>query len=227
MAKNSEILKLMYEAMLSRFGHQRWWPGDTPFEVAVGAVLTQNTSWSNVEKAIANLRALGALEYEGMRYLDRDALCAAIRPAGYFNQKANKLLHLLDWLGENGGGKIESLSEQGVQSLREGLLSINGIGPETADSIVLYALNKPTFVVDAYTHRIFARHEIISPESTYYEIKDFFEGNLPTDVDLFKDFHAQIVTVGKRFCRKREPACDDCPLKEFLSGPVKLQEERG
>jgi len=216
MRANREILLGMYQSARSRFGHQGWWPGETPFEVAIGAILTQNTNWANVEKALGRLRKAGALSFEGMRAMDDDALREAIRPAGYFNQKARKLQHLLDWLESRCQGSMELLDNAGTDTLREELLSVRGVGPETADSILLYALGRCTFVVDAYTFRILTRHQMVAEETGYDEMKEVFEDHLPEDVELYKDYHAQIVMVGKKYCRRRRALCEECPFKEFL-----------
>ncbi len=207
----------MYGALRDAFGHQGWWPGRSRFEVVAGAILTQNTNWRNVEKAIANLRAAGALDPAAMGRLAPAELASLIRPAGYFNVKARRLKAFLAWLLEEHGGSLDRMFARPLGPLREGLLSVKGIGPETADSILLYAGRKPSFVVDAYTWRLLTRHGLVPEETSYDEMKALFEENLPADVPLFNDFHAQIVRVGKEFCRKSAPRCDaGCPLKPFL-----------
>ncbi len=207
--------------MLDHFGPQRWWPGDSPFEIAVGAILTQNTNWQNVARAIENLKRERLLEPHAIDRLALDELAEHIRPAGYFRLKAKRLKNFVRWLVERFDGNMQSLADCSVGALREDLLSVNGIGPETADSILLYAVGKPTFVVDAYTHRIAVRHGWIEPEAGYDDLKEYFESRLPNDVATLNEMHALLVEVGKQFCRPREARCDACPLKPFLpaSGP--------
>lgn len=209
-----DTLMSFYQAMLDRYGPQRWWPGETAFEVLVGAVLTQNTSWVNVEKGIANLKNAGKLDAHAIDALSHEQLAELIRPAGYFNVKAKRLKNLIRWLCAEHEGRIESLEEYSIDRLREELLAINGIGRETADAIVLYALSKPTFVIDAYTWRILVRHKLIGPESDYEEMKDFFERNLVQDAALFNEYHALLVQVGKDHCKPRA-RCEGCPLERF------------
>lgn len=205
----------MYQKMLDALGSQRWWPGETPFEVIIGAILTQNTSWSNVEKAIKNLKAAKKLSPKAMYELDIIELSHLIRPSGFFNIKAKRLKMFINWLFSRHEGDISRLFTQDLQTLRSELLAVKGIGPETADSILLYAGNLPTFVVDAYTHRIFSRHGLIPDESSYDEIKSFFEDNLPQDAALFNEYHALLVNIGKTFCKPKK-FCEPCPLKDFL-----------
>ena len=213
----------IYRALLSHFGPQHWWPGDSPFEVAVGAILTQNTSWKNVAAAIENLRRRNLLEPHALDKLPISELAELIRPAGYFRLKAKRLKNFLRWLIRRFDGSMEAMAAVSLSTLREELLSINGIGPETADSILLYAVGKPTFVVDAYTHRIAVRHGWLEPEAGYEELKEYFESRLPDDVPIFNEMHALLVQVGKKYCRPREARCDECPLKPFLpdDGPRK------
>lgn len=213
----NELLE-MYGRMRTHFGHLGWWPGDTPFEVAVGAILTQNTAWKNVEKAISNLKSAGALKPGAMNNLSRRELASLIRPAGYFNVKAGRLSNFLEFLFDNYGGDMAVMKKARMPGLRKELLSVNGIGPETADSILLYALGKRTFVVDAYTRRILGRHGASDNNLRYDSIKKFFEGVLPRRVGLYKDFHAQIVYVGKDFCRTG-PRCEKCPLSGWKVEP--------
>ena len=203
-----------YEALLARYGHQHWWPGETDFEVMVGAILTQNTNWKNVEKAIANLKTADLLIPPALDALTEKQLAEYIRPAGYFNIKSRRLKNLIRWLMEEFEGSLDPLRDYSIPRLREELLAINGIGRETADSIILYALHKPTFVVDTYTYRVLARHGCIDAESDYEQIKEFFESHLSEDVELFNEFHALIVQVGKNHCRPRAQ-CANCPLETF------------
>lgn len=219
-----ELLSDLYPALLRAFGHRAWWPGQTPFEVMVGAVLTQNTNWTNVEKAIRALKDADALDARAIAAMDLECLQALIRPSGYYRQKSVRLRRLAEWLIERGGGEPEGLAGIATETLREEFLSLRGIGPETADSILLYALGRPTFVVDAYTKRIAARHRLIDPDCGYYELKDLFETALPRDLDLYKDYHGQIVELAKRHCKRRGPICGTCPARPVLGEPV-LEED--
>src|SRR5574337_1137040 len=214
MNKAKTILKI-YQKMFDTLGPQQWWPGETPFEVVIGAILTQNTNWSNVEKAIKNLKAAGRLSPEGIHELRVTELALLIRPSGFFNVKARRVKTFINWLFLRYEGNLSRMFAQDLQILRDELLSVKGIGPETADSILLYAGNFPTFVVDAYTHRIFSRHGFISEESTYDDMKSFFEENLPNDVKLFNEYHALLVNIGKMFCRPKK-VCEQCHLRDFL-----------
>ena len=204
-------LKEIYDLLYKRFGPQDWWPGDTPFEVIVGAILTQNTNWTNVEKAITNIKNADALTPDKLHHLDIKKLAELIRPAGYFNIKAKRLKNFLDWFFENYAGNLVNLEKVRTSELREQLLSVKGIGHETADSILLYALNRPVFVVDAYTARICTRHHIIDGGADYHQIQETFESNLPSDIQLFNEYHALLVHLGKDFC-KPTPKCEECPL---------------
>lgn len=207
----SEQLKEIYDLLFERFGPQDWWPGDTPFEVIVGAILTQNTNWTNVEKAITNLKEAKVLLPDKLHRLDAKKLAELIRPAGYFNIKAKRLKNFLDWFFENYSGQLKNIENVRTPELREQLLSVKGIGPETADSILLYALNHPVFVVDAYTARICSRHHLIDEGADYYQIQETFESNLPNEIELFNEYHALLVRTGKDFC-KPTPKCEECPL---------------
>ena len=211
---DSKLIEI-YGILLKRFGPQDWWPGDSPFEIMVGAVLTQNTNWTNVSKAIDNLKQENLLSFEKLHELDVELLAEKIRPAGYFNLKAKRLKNLLDFIDEGYDGSLEEMFAEDIIGLREKILTVKGIGPETADSILLYAGNKPVFVVDAYTHRIFSRHSIIAEDEGYYEIQEYFSLSLPEDVKLFNEYHALIVQLGKEFCKKSKPLCSQCPLNEL------------
>ena len=213
MRKTKALLQI-YQKMFDALGPRHWWPGETPFEVVIGAILTQNTNWSNVEKAIKNLKTAGKLSPEGMYELSVTELAELIRPSGFFNVKAKRVKAFINWLFSRYEGNLSKMFAQKLQALRSELLSVKGIGPETADSILLYAGNMPTFVVDAYTHRIFSRHELIPEESTYDEMKSFFEENLPEDVQLFNEYHALLVNIGKTFCKTKK-VCEPCPLKDL------------
>lgn len=212
--KDSDLLPV-YRKLRRHFGHQGWWPGDSPFEVIVGAILTQNTAWGNVEKAVVNLKRHRILAPEKMKTISRRRLAALIRPAGYFNVKAERLKHFIHFLFVRYSGSLEQLFSLESGRLRRELLEVNGIGPETADSILLYAGNKPFFVIDAYTKRIFGRHRFLSPHRGYSEWQDIFHRVLPKSQKLYNDYHAQIVMTGKRYCRPT-PDCSFCPLREYL-----------
>ena len=209
-------LEQAYELLLDRFGPQRWWPGDTPFEVIVGAMLTQNTNWTNVERAIENLREAGVLDPLAMHRLSVAELEELIRPAGYFRVKARRLRHLLDWLVERHGGSLDAMFAMPLAELREELLAVHGVGPETADSILLYAGKMPTFVIDAYTHRVAKRHGWIEEDADYYALKELFEGGVEADEAVYNEYHALLVRVGKLYCRKSVAKCDECPLAKLL-----------
>jgi len=209
-----QLLQEMYRRLSDEFGPTGWWPARTPFEVAVGAVLTQNTAWRNVEKAIKNLRQHKLLSVRSLSRIPPSRLSRLVRPAGYFRLKSRRLKNLVDFIQHEYGGSMARMARQNTDRLREELLGVSGIGPETADSILLYALGKPVFVVDAYTRRILARHGIVEEDIRYEELRSFFEDHLPHDVTLFKEFHALIVKVGSQFCKKR-PLCDGCAL-DFL-----------
>ncbi len=205
----------VYDRLLAAFGPQNWWPGESPFEIMVGAILVQNTAWKNVEKAIRNLANADLLDAHALASTDAEELQELIRPAGYFRLKTKRLLHLVHFVVEQYDGDLGAMFSVGLSTLREELLSLNGIGPETADSILLYAGELPTFVVDTYTHRVLARHGWIGYEAEYYEIKDTFESELEQNVALYNEFHALLVRVGHLHCRKT-PKCDECPLAELL-----------
>jgi endonuclease-3 related protein len=212
----SNLLLDAYQRLLAAFGPQHWWPGDSPFEIMVGAVLVQNTSWKNVERAIANLRDIGLMSPQALYNLPFDELAELIRPAGYYQVKAKRLRHLLKFIIDQYDGSLDAMFATSLPSLREQLLSIHGIGPETADAILLYAGGQPTFVVDTYAHRVLARHGWIDYAAGYDEIKDHFETSLPCDTPLFNEFHALLVRVGKVHCRRTGPKCENCPLSPLL-----------
>ncbi len=205
----SEAYRLLYD----HFGPQDWWPGDSPFEIMIGAVLTQNTNWSNVKKAIDNLKSEDLLRYESLCQVSVDELAQLIRPAGYYNLKAQRLRNLLDMIATHYQGELALFLEDDVQSARENLLAVKGVGPETADSILLYACEKPVFVVDMYTHRVFSRHNMVEEETDYSTIQNVFLDNLPRDIQLYNEFHALIVRVAGTFCKKTKPLCEQCPLQ--------------
>ncbi len=198
------------------FGPQRWWPGESDFEVAIGAVLTQNTAWTNVERAIANLRAAGCLGFRELRSLPHAQLERLIRPAGMYRVKAGRLRNLLDWMERECGGDLARLRSRPWPELRESLLHVHGVGPETADSILLYALGMPVFVVDAYTRRILGRHGFVAPEAGYSEIQQRFHRELRPDPPVYNEYHALLVRLAKVHCRTL-PRCDGCPLDRLWS----------
>ncbi len=206
---SGQQLRKIFDLLLDSYGKQDWWPGDTPFEVMVGAILTQNTTWSNVERAIANLKDAGVLHQQGILSLSRDRLAELIRPSGYYNLKAHRLHNLCNFLAEN--GDEGSLRETDTTTLRDMLLRVNGVGAETADDILLYAMERPVFVVDAYTRRIFSRLGMLQGDEGYEEIRAGFEQALGPHVQLFKECHALIVLHGKETC-KTKPHCDQCGL---------------
>lgn len=201
----------IYNTLFNHFGPQHWWPGDTPFEIAVGAILTQNTNWGNVEKAIINLKNEMALNFKVLHNMPHEKLASLIKPAGYFNVKTRRLKHFLSFLGNHYKGSMKRMAKEDTDVLRKYLLTVNGIGPETADSILLYALDKPVFVIDAYTKRILVRHMIAAEDSTYHEMQELFNANLQGGTALFNEYHALIVMTGKHYCKPR-PRCGDCPL---------------
>jgi endonuclease-3 related protein len=209
-------LQQVYERLLSAFGAQRWWPGDSPFEIMIGAVLVQNTAWKNVERAIANLRDTGLMEPHALYSVPPEELAEMIRPAGYFQVKTRRLRNLLTFVIEEYDGSLDAMFRTDLATLRNELLVINGIGPETADAILLYAGGLATFVVDTYTHRVLARHGWIGYDADYHAIKDYFEDALPLDANLYNEFHALLVRVGKEYCRRSLPKCDQCPLADLL-----------
>jgi endonuclease-3 related protein len=253
-AKRHKI-RTYYGALFRVWGPQHWWPAQSRFEVIVGAYLTQNTAWTNVEKALANLRAQRLLSLRGIREAPLNKLESLIHPAGYFRQKAERLKLFVDFLDGRYQGSLAKMFARPTQTLREELLNLKGIGPETADSILLYAGNHPVFVVDAYTRRILVRHEILSEKTDYEEIRQLFEqalapvadavtqsderGQPPLDAgfrgavhppskmstakrtalaQVYNEMHGLIVGVGKNYCRKSQPRCDECPLQKFLPG---------
>ena len=205
-----EIYNLLYNA----FGPQHWWPGETTIEIITGAILTQNTAWSNVKKAITNLKNADCLSPQRLHDLKVEKLAELIRPAGYYNIKAKRLKNFINWFFEEYSGDFESLENTGANHLREELLSINGIGRETADSILLYALERPIFVIDAYTVRIAQRHHLSDPDADYEQLRDLFESNLTQDISLYNEFHALLVRTGYLYC-KPKPKCNECPLNKL------------
>lgn len=202
--------------MLDALGQSGWWPADSAFEMAVGAILTQNTNWANVVRAIDNLKAAGRFSAEALYALPADELAELIKPAGYFRVKAARLRNLLALIVQELGGDITTLAERGLDAARELLLAVKGVGPETADSILLYGLSLPSFVVDTYTARICNRHALAPEDAGYEELRELFMDALPEDTALYNEFHALLVRVGNGWCRPRAPRCDTCPLGAFL-----------
>lgn len=213
-AMTHETLTEIYQLLYDAFGPQNWWPGETRLEIIVGAILTQNTNWRNVEKAIANLKSAGRLDAEALHSANVRQIAELVRPAGYYNIKAGRLKSFVDWLFENHGGEIANLEGINTEQLRAEMLSIKGIGRETADSILLYAMDRPVFVVDAYTARITVRHGLIEPDADYEQLRQLFESNLPQDARLFNEYHALLVRTGKEFCRPKA-RCAGCPLEKL------------
>jgi len=210
--RQSTLLKI-YHKLFDFFGPQHWWPGETRCEIIVGAILTQNTNWGNVQKALNNLKEAHVLDFRSLKEIPTKRLAALIRSAGYFNVKAERLKNFVDFLFKEYGGHLPRMAREELDVLRVKLLSVKGVGPETADSILLYAFQKPSFVVDAYTKRIFYRHNWLEGQD-YHETKHLFEQGLAPDQKLFNEYHALIVRLGKEFC-KPTPVCAECPLRGF------------
>jgi endonuclease-3 related protein len=202
--------------MLDELGEQGWWPARTRFEVILGAILTQNTAWHNAALAISSLRKAGLLTSARLREAPLEKIANVIRCAGFFRQKARAIRNFIDWLGSAHGGSLNLLFATEASTLRRQLLALKGLGPETADAILLYAGKQPFFVADAYTRRILARHGHIPRDAGYSEVQHFLHRHLPPDSALFNEYHALIMEVGKRYCRPRDPRCDVCPLRELL-----------
>jgi endonuclease-3 related protein len=218
---NRDRLLGIYEVLYGHFGPQHWWPGEDPFEVVVGAILAQNTSWKNVENAIANLKEARVLSPEGMAALGLEQLAELIRPSGTYRVKARRLLEFVSFLKGHYGLSLQAMFRVPLSRIRAEILSVKGIGPETADSILLYAGGYPVFVVDAYTKRIFSRHGFIRAGCAYGELQALFMKALPPDVSLFNEYHALIVRLGKNWCHAR-PICEDCVLRPLLHGKENL-----
>ncbi len=214
MIYGEKLLKI-YKILLKEYGPQEWWPADSPFEVMIGAVLTQNTNWNNVSRAIDNLKNEDLICPHKIAGISKRKLISAIRPSGFYNQKAAYLKGLSRHIVEKYSGDLQKLSKVDTEILRDELLALKGLGPETVDSILLYALNQPVFVIDAYTRRIFGRHGVAIKDSDYSAWQKFFESQLPRDAKLFNEFHALIVRLAKERCRKK-PDCQGCPLKGIV-----------
>lgn len=212
--KKGKKLLQIYRKLYYDIGPRHWWPADSPFEVIIGAILTQNTSWNNVERAIKALKEKNLLDPLKLYKAEEGLLAKTIKSSGFFNIKAKRIKNFIVFLFKNYQGSIEKMFLETLTPLREKLLKINGIGPETADSILLYAGEKPIFVVDTYTKRILTRHNLISKAASYSEIQELFMKNLKKDVGMFNEYHALLVYIGKHFC-KRVPSCESCPMKEL------------
>lgn len=212
----ARLLTDYFDAMSGALGPTRWWPAKTPFEVIVGAILAQNTAWSNVSLALDNLRRERLLSARAMSRVPQTRLARLIRSSGYFRQKAKKLKAFLHFLGSEYSGSLSKMFSEETQILRQKLLTVHGIGPETADSILLYAGRHPVFVVDAYTKRLLSRHGVMPEKSSYEDMQQLFTANLLADERRFNEYHALIVNVGKKWCRARAPRCGECPLGKFL-----------
>ncbi len=215
-ARRSLSLQQVYDRLFAAYGPRHWWPGDSPFEIMIGAILTQNTAWTNVEKAMANLKARNKLAPQAIIAARKDHLARWIRPSGYFNSKAQRLKAFCQWYVEQ--GEWEGLAQLETDALRNALLAVHGIGPETADDILLYAFERPVFVIDAYTRRIFSRLDLVDGGKGYEELRIFFEDQLVTNHQLFNEYHALIVEHGKEVCRTR-PRCDTCVLRAHCGRP--------
>jgi endonuclease-3 related protein len=215
-SNRTELLQDIYAALYDAFGPRGWWPAKTPFEVVLGAILTQNTAWKNVARAIENLRENNLLGFSEICAVPASALALLIRPSGFYNQKTKKIKNFCAHVTEHWEGDFDRFLDQDADTLRTELLSIRGIGPETADSIVLYAAGKPSFVVDAYTYRIFSRHGWVDESVAYDELREYFTTALDPEVAFFQEFHALLVHTGHLFCRKK-PLCDSCPLNVFFA----------
>lgn len=211
-----QAYKRYFHALLRAYGPQHWWPARSRFEIIVGAILTQNTAWTNVEKGIEALRRAGLLDPAAMARTPRARLASLIRSSGYYNQKAARLHRFLSFLRRRHRGDLDALLALPVSQLRRQLLDLSGIGPETADSIILYAAARPVFVIDAYTRRVFGRHRLVAADDPYDRLQRQLHHALPPDAGLFNEYHALLVRVGKENCRKGQPRCGGCPLEPFL-----------
>lgn len=214
MRVKKNILIRIYSRLLAKNSNRKWWPADTPFEVIIGAILTQNVSWKNVKTAICNLKEKEILSPEKLRYLDCHEIAPLIKSSRFYNQKAIKIKNFMDFFFNEYDGDLSIMSKEDPALLRQKLLTIKGLGEETVDSILLYACNMPFFVVDAYTKRIFSRYGLIQDNASYRDVQLFFTRNLPKDIELFNDFHAQIVHLGHLIC-KTQPRCNLCPIRKI------------
>lgn len=216
----AEALRRYYQTLFQQLGAQRWWPARTRLEVILGAILTQNTSWRNAALAIRELRRTGLLNLRKLEKASREEIESSIRSAGFFRQKAVTIRNFVDWLRDAHHGSLRALFARPPDELRRDLLNIRGLGPETADAILLYAGRHPFFVADAYTRRILVRHALVAPRASYAEVQAFLHRHMPREQALFNEFHALLVEVGKWHCRRELPRCEACPLREFLPPEV-------
>jgi endonuclease-3 related protein len=211
-----ELLPRYYSVLRARFGPQQWWPARTRLEVILGAILTQNTTWHNATLALRNLRKSGLLSWQALRRACLSGLEAGVRPAGFYRQKARTIRDFVDWLSREHASSLNRLFSLPTDELRRRLLDLRGLGPETVDAIILYAVERPLFVADAYTRRVLARHGFVSEAADYHQTQEFLHAHLPSDTALFNEFHALLVAVGKKHCKPQSPRCAGCPLEEFL-----------
>jgi len=211
-----KLLYRYYSALQGRFGPQRWWPARSRLEVILGAILTQNTAWHNATLALRNLRHSRLLSWRGLRRASLATLEACVRPAGFYRQKAWTIRNFVDWLVRRHSGSLHRLLSKPPEELRRQLLDLRGLGPETVDAILLYAAERPLFVADAYTRRVFTRHGFLSAAADYHKTQEFLHAHLPREARLFNEFHALLVEVGKKHCKPQSPRCGGCPLEEFL-----------
>ncbi len=214
--KKMPSLQRYFDHLYEDLGPQQWWPAKTQLEVVLGAILTQNTRWKNAEMALQSLRTRKWLQFSSLRKLKHSDLAKAIRPAGFFQQKATTIKNFLSFLDLNYDSSFKKMFNQSTHRLREQLMQIKGFGPETVDTILLYGGQRPTFIVDAYTRRILERHGLISPRLSYDEVQTLFHNSLDSDPAVFNEYHALLVGVGKTFCKKGNPDCHYCPLKSYL-----------
>jgi endonuclease-3 related protein len=214
--KLRKVLLRIFTLLNHHFGNLHWWPASSPFEVIVGAILTQNTNWQNVEKAIGNIKASGLMSPEALWNAEDGIVAQLIRPSGYFNIKTARLKSFVGFLAKNYKFDLDKMFRQNEWSLRDELLSIKGIGKETADSILLYAGEKAVFVIDAYTKRMMTRHGLVESDVKYDEMQQMFMRHLPSSPALYNQYHALIVNAGKTFCTKKAPRCRECPLHVLL-----------
>lgn len=214
MPENPEIQNA-FDALFRHYGKQHWWPAKTRLEIMLGAILTQNTAWANVDLALSNLRKADALTFQALEESSREQIAEWIRPSGFFNQKSGYIKAMIEMIRDRFDGSLDNLFSLETRELREELLSWKGFGKETADSVILYAANKPAFVVDAYTKRICTRHEWVNEKVKYDDLAKLFTDHLPEDTQLFNEYHALIVQVCKEHCNTK-PKCEGCPLEPFL-----------
>jgi endonuclease III related protein len=218
-AAAGEMLRRFYATLLESFGPQGWWPARTRWEVILGAILTQNTTWRNATLALKNLRKAGLLAQRSLRQVPLGDLEQLVRPAGFYRQKARALHNFANWIDRAHGGSLDSLFSLSVDQARAQLLALNGIGPETADAILLYCGRQPVFVADAYTRRILSRHRLLSESASYDSAQQFLHQHLPPEEALFNEFHALLVEAAKRFCHRNVARCEECPLGKYLEKP--------